>query len=77
MFDIDDKRKRLATKRFNERIKLLATGLNGSSIVTIGAAVVAPGVGGLLSLMTPFWIIAAVVLHSVAQAVLGLLRDEG
>lgn len=74
---MDDKRRRLATKRFNEHIKLLASVLNGAAIVTIGAAVVAPVVSGSMGLAAPFWSFGAIALHLVGQAALRLLRDEG
>lgn len=72
----EDKKRRLAAKRNNERVKLFANSLNAVALTILGAAFILPSVnGGLLSL-TVIWIPVAVALHLGAQATLGLLRSE-
>lgn len=71
----------------NERIKYLATALNGVAIGSITAGVIAPifavviGVPGavertpIIMLLSVIWLLLAVVLHFVVQAILGRLKE--
>ena len=64
-------------KRFNERIKLLVTTFNAFALGVAGSAVVLPVVKGEgLTAFSVIWIIAAIVLHLFAQALIGLIRSE-
>ncbi|MCJ2092856.1 hypothetical protein MKK67_10130 [Methylobacterium sp. J-072] len=66
-------------KRFNEGLKLAATLLNSSAIATIGIAVINPIAQRHLDLLADGgWtlLIAAVVLHVMAQIIIRFLRQE-
>jgi hypothetical protein len=79
MTSAQDRTRKLAAKRNNEHIKLVATVLNALCIALIGAAVIVPSVSSPeFFLTTRSWILilAAFVLHLGAHAVLRLLRSE-
>jgi hypothetical protein len=70
----------------NERVKLLATALNNTAVATVVTAIVAPIAGFLYGSPTItanswwwvigiIWLLVGVVLHIVAQAVLGRLQQ--
>jgi hypothetical protein len=71
--EMDDAR-RLAAKRNNHRIVLLATTVNAIALTIFGVAFVTPHITG--SLREPYlgWILVAVGLHLVAQSLYGFLR---
>ena len=76
----DDPRaaRKLAAKRANERIKLLASLLNSLALGVIGAGVIVPvtqNPGGL-PWQSLAWFVFGLALHSVAQAVFAFMRDE-
>lgn len=74
--DATRKRKH-ASKRFNERVKLLATLLNNSGVATLAGVVILPLANGNISpTLTLLWIPAVIALHLLAQIVLTLLRSE-
>jgi hypothetical protein len=71
--------RRLAAKRSNERIKLVANAFHTLSLGVVGAALIIPGVASPAKLLEPapfVWLFVAFSLHSVAQAVLQLLRSK-
>ncbi|WP_246685002.1 hypothetical protein [Methylobacterium sp. WL69] len=70
--------RKLAAKRVNERLKLLANLLNALGIGVIGAGVIVPGVHDptRITLQTLAWIATGLVLHLLAQGVLAFLRSE-
>lgn len=73
------RRRKLANKRFNERIKLSVTALNAVSIGIAGSAIIIPATTGdafVFTLEMAVWIFVSLTLHLVAQALLGLLRSE-
>ena len=72
----EDRARRLAAKRNNERVKLVATTLNAIALTTFGAAFILPTVNGGISAPPLIWILAAVTLHLGAHAVFRLLRSE-
>jgi hypothetical protein len=70
----------------NERLKLLASAISNSAVATFVTAIVAPiagwlyGVPSVVSgegwpLIGGAWLLLAVVLHVVAQIILGRLRE--
>ncbi|MFL5174243.1 MAG: hypothetical protein ACJ8CO_00330, partial [Microvirga sp.] len=70
---------KLGAKRHNERTKLLSNAFHAMSLGVIGAGVIIPSVASprrLLDVDTLAWVLIAVVLHLVAQAVLQVLRSE-
>ena len=74
----EDVARRLAAKRFNERLKLSAAFLNNAGIATLVGAFVLPAVqdAGRLSLYQWASIGIAAALHVTAQATLSGLRSE-
>lgn len=71
--------RKLAAKRFNERVKLAVTTINAFAIGIAGSAIIFPVAhDGPSSITTAsvIWIFAAVALHLIAQAVIGLTRSE-
>jgi len=72
----------------NERLKLLATGLNGAGVGCFTAGVVTPivalvldlpgtqGRSGIVILVSLIWLLVRVNLHSVGQLILGRLKDD-
>lgn len=71
-----DRARRLAAKRNNERVKLVASTLNAIALTTFGAAFILPTVNAGMAAPPLIWILAAVTLHLGAQAVFRLLRSE-
>jgi hypothetical protein len=70
----------------NERIKYFATALNGVAVGCITAGVIAPiiavvivpGAGertSIIVLLSVIWLLLAIFLHSLVQAVLGRLKE--
>ena len=75
----EDKRRRLAAKRNNERVKLAATSLNALALALLGAAFLIPALSNAAVLLTVepwFLLFVAVALHFGAQATLNLLQSE-
>ena len=73
--------RRRAAKRFNERVKLLATFLNNSSIATFVGGYVLPYLSAsspaALGWSNPLWVLVyVVVLHGLGQLTLTLYRSE-
>lgn len=75
--------RKLAAKRINERLKLLANLLNSLAIGVIGAGVIVPAVrdpsqGTLLILTWQMltWITIGLALHLVGQSVFAFMRSE-
>jgi len=75
---LDASARKLAAKRINERVKLLANLLNSLGIGVIGAGVIVPGVHDptRITLQTLAWIATGLVLHLLAQSVLAFMRSE-
>ena len=74
-----DARRRLANKRFNERVKLAYTTLNAMAIAVVAAAFIVPGISSVASifeLQRMIWFLVAAALHSAAQMFVGALRSE-
>ena len=77
-------RRRLAAKRRNERVKLLANTSNALALGIIGATLIVPELSGSGVRMSAgpfdwfraFWILAAVVLHILAQLAFELMQGE-
>lgn len=72
----EDRARRLAARRNNERVKLAATTLNAIALTTFGAAFILPSVNGGMAAPPIIWILAAAALHSGAYAVFRLMRSE-
>ena len=74
----EDVARRLASKRFNERVKLVATFANNSGIALLVGGLLIPYLGGrpLLETMHPLWVFAPIGLHMAGQVVLTSLRSE-
>ena len=68
--------RKLAAKKFNEHMKLLATSLNAISLTTFGAAFILPSVTGTPAVPPLFWIIVSALLHLSAHAALRLMKSE-
>ena len=74
-----DAQRRLANKRYNERIRLIYTAANTLALGIIGAAFIVPGVSSVATIFETqraIWFLAAAGLHVLAQAVVGFLRSE-
>lgn len=74
-----DQDRRLAAKRNNERVKLLANAVNATALAVLGAAFVIPALTNPISLLSPgpwLLLLLAVAIHSTAHAVFSLLRSE-
>ena len=79
MSEPQDSKRELAAKRHNERTKLLSNAFHAMSLGVIGAGVIIPSVASpakLLQIETLAWVLIAIGLHLVAQAVLQFLRSE-
>ncbi|MGH2343500.1 hypothetical protein ACRC7T_18700 (plasmid) [Segnochrobactraceae bacterium EtOH-i3] len=72
----DDRARRLAAKRNNERVKLAASTMNAIGLTTFGAAFILPFVNGGPATPTPLWVIVAAVLHVGAHVLFRFLRSE-
>ena len=74
----DDIARRLASKRFNERVKLGATFLNNCAVATLVGAVVIPATQDVSKLGLVQWasVGAAFLLHLMGHIVLTLMRSE-
>jgi len=71
--------RKLAAKRQNERIKLVASALNAISLGIIGAAIIVPGTTSIASLVEPSrlgWFVVAFAIHLGAQFAFSFLRSE-
>jgi hypothetical protein len=70
--------RKLAARRWNEHLKLIATSLNTIALGIVGAAYVIPGVAGTFSMDLPrlIWLFYALVLHLASHAVLRFFRSE-
>lgn len=71
--------RRLAAKRTNERVKLIATLLNALTIGVLGAGVIVPGVAEPTALLQPsrvVWFLVAIVLHLAGHAAFAALKSE-
>lgn len=74
-----DQERRLAAKRNNERVKLLANAVNAAALAVLGAAFIIPAVNNPASLLAPgpwLLLLLAVAIHASAHAVFGLFRSE-
>jgi Cu/Ag efflux pump CusA len=81
MADPDQERiqRKLAARRINERLKLLAQTINALGLGLAGAAIIVPLVSApetLLSWRTAIWIMIAISLHLSAQVAFTFLRSE-
>lgn len=75
----EDRARRLAGKRHNERMKLVATTFKALAITVAGVAVILPAINdpSLLVTIKPWILISSAVgLHLVAHAVLNLIQSE-
>ena len=76
----EDRARRVAAKRFNERLKLIANLLNTSAAALIGAALLIPLVQQdttiLWELWPWLWFLIAVLLHMLGHVVLSRMRSE-
>lgn len=72
---MSDTERKLAAKRTNERVKMLAGTLNALAIGILGAAFVVPGVTSLENVRW-IWIPAALVLHLMAYVAYRFLKSE-
>jgi hypothetical protein len=70
----EDRDRRLAAKRNNERVKLAASALNALSIGTAGAAFVLPAITA--QGVHWVWLPAALALHFCGQAVFRFMKSE-
>lgn len=70
--------RKLAAKRANERIRLLAGFLNALAIAVVGASFIVPVIGQPDRLLSPnlAWLVLGSILHLVAQGVFAFLRSE-
>ena len=73
--------RKLAAKRYNERVKLTAGAVNALGLALIISGMVFPVVRAgapevLGSLFTWIWVFGGIALHLIAHAVLGLLKSE-
>jgi hypothetical protein len=70
----------------NERAKLLATALNNTAVATLVTGVIGPVAGALYGfanatpsrswfLIGALWCLIGIVLHFIAQAILGRLQE--
>ncbi|MBZ0260033.1 MAG: hypothetical protein K8F90_05490 [Hyphomicrobiales bacterium] len=67
----------LAIRVHNEQVKLLAVTTNAVAIGLLVLALIEPIKGNLqVSLTTAFWLVMAVLVHSVAQKILSFIQDE-
>lgn len=74
-YDIASRRK-LAARRLNENLKLLASSLNTVALTILGAAFLLPTISGQAVATPTIWIMIAAGLHLLAQAVLRLIQSE-
>ena len=74
----EDRARRRANKRYNERVKLLAAFLSNIGVATLVGAVVLPMANDPARRLdpAPVWLAATLALHILAQGVLTLLRSE-
>lgn len=72
----EDKVRRLAAKRNNERVKLAAGTLNAMALTTFGAAFILPSINGAAAPLSVIWIPAVAALHLGAHAVFRFMRSE-
>jgi len=72
----DQATRRLAAKRANERIKLLIVSVNTVALTMFGATLVIPVVSGSRQDVPVTWILVAIGLHVMAQALFQFLRNE-
>lgn len=70
-----DRRRRLAAKRVNERLKLGAAFLNAIGIGVVGAAFIIPGVADLTAVRWA-WLPFGLALHGLGHVALSFLKSE-
>lgn len=78
-FSEEDRARRLAAKKNNERVKLAAGALNALGIAVAGAAVILPAIneqGFLLTIWPWILLLSALGRHMAAQTLLSPLRSE-
>lgn len=68
--------RKLAARRNNERVRLLAATLNTIGLSVFGAAFLLPAINGVSRWAVGAWIPVAIALHVLAHLVYGLLRSE-
>lgn len=72
-----EKDRRLARKRYNEHVKLIATFLNTLSLAVIGTGLVIPVIGGgPITLRSVIWILVGFGLHFCAHVAIDYLASE-
>lgn len=72
----EDKMRRLAAKRNNERVKLVAGTFNAMALTILGAAFILPSINGGVGALTLIWIPVAVALHLGAHMAFRFMRSE-
>lgn len=70
------KHRKLAAKRLNEHLKLVASALNTIGIAVLGAAFILPAIGGSVGGGSITWIAVAVGLHMCGHVALRFMRSE-
>ncbi|AWN52304.1 hypothetical protein [Methylobacterium sp. 17Sr1-1] len=72
------KARKLAAKRINERLKLLASFFNALALGVIGAGVIIPTVADMTRAWPKslVWLVTGLVLHCAAQSAFTFLRSE-
>lgn len=75
----DEAARRLASKRFNERLKLFSSFSSALGIGTIGAGVIIPMTKTPIEIapITLAWLAGGLILHLVGHGVYAFLRSEG
>ena len=76
----EETKRKLQAKRLNEHVKLGVTTLNAIALVVFGAGVLQPilavGTVSRVSVLSLVWIALSIALHSLAQALIRLIRLE-
>jgi hypothetical protein len=73
---VDPRPRKLAAKRFNENLKLLANSVNTAAMTILGAALILTSINGLSAPANWGWLTAAASLHLVAQVLMRGLKSE-
>ena len=73
------RRRKLAAKRTNERLKLLTSAMNTLAVGIVAAAMIVPGINSVSALLEPHrfaWLSTALTLHVSALFALRWLKSE-